>query len=234
MILPPLDTADPSSEPTFSEIVIPDLNFHRSEDEDWFMINQLDGAPTVRCGNCESFLRITAGEGCLITVFGGADRNLSPIIQDLGHVDLLCDRYINNFPIRIRLSYTYGASINYALRIIWVTNIPEWICRMRLFSDMRTREEFIIHECLQCTQQFYDPADDFFEKVQPTDIDFAGRITKPQFYTIRCEVKEEFNLRCIVQKELSLALQLLSSDDKVIAQVGNCGPSRPIQSSKKA
>ena len=89
---------------------------------------------------------------------------------------------------------------------------------MRLFSDMRTREEFIIHECLQCTQQFYDPADDFFEKVQPTDIDFAGRITKPQFYTIRCEVKEEFNLRCIVQKELSLALQLLSSDDKVIAQ----------------
>ena len=155
VILPPLDTADPSSEPTFSEIVIPDLNFHRSEDEDWFMINQLDGAPTVRCGNCESFLRITAGEGCLITVFGGADRNLSPIIQDLGHVDLLCDRYINNFPIRIRLSYTYGASINYALRIIWVTNIPEWICRMRLFSDMRTREEFIIHECLQCTQQFY-------------------------------------------------------------------------------
>ena len=63
VILPPLDTADPSSEPTFSEIVIPDLNFHRSEDEDWFMINQLDGAPTVRCGNCESFLRITAGEG---------------------------------------------------------------------------------------------------------------------------------------------------------------------------
>jgi subtilisin family serine protease len=204
-----------------AQIHIPDLNFHQQDDQDWFLLNSPVDAPTQTCPECAPYINIvTEGADCIINIYGFDDNILQPPRwTGVGSVRLRCNRFIGHFPLRIQVLFNPNQpSIYYNLRVRWIRDIPDSICNESELMEVGSAEDIIDRRCLQCDMKFYDPTDDLFEKAETNEIDSAGRVTKPQFYSINWHVKQAFNLKCTIQKGQPLAIRLISHTGKIMAQ----------------
>jgi subtilisin family serine protease len=193
------------------QIVVPDLNFHQANDEDWFIISPPPEIQGSTDQDCPPYLEITAGRGAIIELYGlDHDR---PIRSGRSFVRLDSTRF--RFPVRARIRYTGGASIDYNLRITWITNISSIFCRLAELLEIH-RDEIIEWVCLPCGMEFFNPLDDYFKFTEKPDS--KEIVTQPQFYFINWQVTRHFVLEAQVRKGDSLALQLLSPKGEVLSQ----------------
>ena len=198
----------PTSEfaPCAQRIVINQLNFHRADDVDWFIVDVPAFPPS--CGTCRPSLMIETAAGVRAVAYDASMKILRA--SDTSVLDVTAP---DSGPIYISLSAANpGEYVEYNLRVT-AYELSAFACdaqKLILHGSMVFRFPVRINA-------IGDPP---LENPGDFRTDAAGRILDPVSYVINWRGGDLFQLQGAVPAGNSLLLQLMTPDNQVLAMAG--------------
>ncbi|MEK6281809.1 MAG: S8 family serine peptidase [Acidobacteriota bacterium] len=208
------------------ELVVPDLNFNRRDDQDWFSVSVPDSWLPRTCDICSPTLTISAepsSRATQIAVYNSADvfirEGSSPVV-------LSCEDYgFGRFPLKFVVP-SPGRPVSYSLRLRWSIPLNRVCDLARRLAESRTDgsvggggsyspfprpEDLIGSQAIEYRATRARQGD-------PSPVDPAGRILKPELYRLDWRGGSAFRLEGLVTRGESLLLRLYDMNGQLHAQ----------------
>lgn len=198
------------------EITVTGLTFHRGDDLDHFVLAEPPSGFPTSCGDCAPYLRISAGNGVLITVLDRNGLNVatrrpapvsSPLVLD-------CERIGGRAPLTILAEAGPGLdpTVPYTLRVAVVSPNAE-LCRL---ARMHEELDGIVPWLTSSGMVFIIPMGDPAPFENPA-LDENGLVINPSFFGIHHRGSKTFRLQAQVAMGEPLTLELLNLQGQVLA-----------------
>jgi subtilase family protein len=181
---------------------VPDLTFHRADDEDWFVLDPPESWAEHVDRDCRPSLTISAGPGVAIEVFASDGRRLGS--SDTGMLSLWADWLQGLFPVRIRLTSPTGGPATFDLEITF--EIPS----QRFCELLRHLREMA--RLVGSRQIIIDPLRD------PDPSDWIPRFRESPALLLDWSAEGRFRVDVTVAKGQPASLQLVDMARQVVAE----------------
>jgi len=196
---------------TTFRIHIPDLNFHRAGDLDWFSLEPPQGFDALGSPDCPAYLRIVAGDGVVIDVLGADGRLIAH--SDSGRIELRYDMVEGRFPLFFVLRSATGGPVTYDLDVIASAPNPLLCALARRIRALRQIERIYHSGLYYVDPNPPDPAPDVWRQYLRAD----------QPAALLWRKTGAFRLDAAVESDRPLRLSLLDSGGKRILTTATGG-----------